>query len=402
MPYILNKTNGSVLTTVGDATIDLTTNLSFVGRNYSGYGESVNENFVKLLENFSNTSQPTRPLMGQLWFDSSAPNKRLNVCYDGKNFKGIAGIAVQGTSPKSLTAGDFWYNTDTDQLYAWNGSSPVLIGPLTSSSAKSTWNSVEEVSIEDVLSKNFFLKALIGSTPVVTISKDTFTPTSSSDLYQRFSVVKKGITLSGADRITGSSTSTGYYFWGTAAEALRSNTSTHVTVAKDETTNSSFYVTFASTTTGNRQLFASGNLNYNPYTDTLNFRASSAVYADLAERYESDSIYDVGTVVVIGGSKEVTLTSVKGNTAVIGPVSKNPAYMMNSQAGTDETHPYIALKGRVPCKVVGKIEKGDLLVTSTYPGYATVYEYADHPSAVFGKALGSQSEGFGVIEVLIV
>jgi hypothetical protein len=246
------------------------------------------------------------------------------------------------------------------------------------------------------------LKALIGSTPVVTISKDTFTPTSSSDLYQRFSVVKKGITLSGADRITGSSTSTGYYFWGTAAEALRSNTSTHVTVAKDETTNSSFYVTFASTTTGNRQLFASGNLNYNPYTDTLNFRASSAVYADLAERYESDADYELGSVLVIGGIKEVTVTSIKGNTAVIGPVSKNPAFKMNSEAGPDETHPYIALKGRVPCKVVGKIEKGDLLVTSTYPGYATVYEYADHPSAVFGKALGSQSEGFGVIEVLIV
>jgi hypothetical protein len=402
MPYILNKTNGSVLTTVGDATIDLTTNLSFVGRNYSGYGESVNENFVKLLENFSNTTQPTRPLMGQLWFDSSASNKRLNVCYDGKNFKGIASITVRGTSPQSLTTGDFWYNTNTDQLYAWNGSSPVLIGPLTSSAAKSSWNSVEEVSIEDVLSKNFFLKALIGSTPVTTISKDTFTPTSSSDLYQRFNVVKKGITLPGADRITGSSTATGYYFWGTAAESLRSNTSTHVTIAKDETTNSPFYVTFASTTTGNRQLFASGNLNYNPYTDTLNFRASAAVYADLAERYESDSIYDVGTVVVIGGINEVTVTSVKGNTAVIGPISKNPAYMMNSDAGTDETHPYIALKGRVPCKVVGRIEKGDLLVTSAYPGYATVYEHADHPSAVFGKALGSQSEGFGVIEVLIV
>jgi hypothetical protein len=141
---------------------------------------------------------------------------------------------------------------------------------------------------------------------------------------------------------------------------------------------------------------------YNPSTNTLAADNFEGTLADLAERYAADENYELGTVVVIGGIKEVTVTSIKGNTAVVGPVSKNPAYKMNSEAGTDETHPYIALKGRVPCKVVGKIDKGDLLVTSAYPGYATIYENADHSSAVFGKALGSQTEGFGVIEVLII
>jgi hypothetical protein len=75
--------------------------------------------------------------------------------------------------------------------------------------------------------------------------------------------------------------------------------------------------------------------------------------------------------------------------------------MMNSEAGTDKTHPYIALKGRVPCKVAGYIEKGDLLVTSAHPGYAVAAKSVAAGS-VIGKALGGQSEGFGVIEVLVV
>jgi hypothetical protein len=76
--------------------------------------------------------------------------------------------------------------------------------------------------------------------------------------------------------------------------------------------------------------------------------------------------------------------------------------MMNSGAGTDETHPYIALKGRVFCKIFGTVKKGDLLVTSSIPGYAEAWSIGDSPNAVIGKALGSQSEGFGVIEVLVV
>ena len=75
---------------------------------------------------------------------------------------------------------------------------------------------------------------------------------------------------------------------------------------------------------------------------------------------------------------------------------------MNSEAGSDESHPYIALKGRVPCKVVGSINKGDLLVTSTFPGYAACWASHAGEGSVIGKALGTQSEGFGVIEVLVV
>jgi hypothetical protein len=138
------------------------------------------------------------------------------------------------------------------------------------------------------------------------------------------------------------------------------------------------------------------------YTNgVLNVTAASAFYADLAERYAADAAYDEGTVLVIGGEKEVTVTTQFADTRVAGVVSKNPAYLMNKDAGNNETHPAIALKGRVPCKVVGYVKKGDLIVTSSTPGYGTAAASVV-AGAVIGKALGTQSEGFGIIEILIV
>jgi len=127
-----------------------------------------------------------------------------------------------------------------------------------------------------------------------------------------------------------------------------------------------------------------------------------ATYADLAERYHADQPYYPGTVLVIGGHNEVTTTVDRANTAVAGIVSTNPAYTLNAQAGDDITHPYIALKGRVPCRVIGPILKGDLLVTSAVPGYAERAQTGDHPSAVLGRALEEFGGADGVIEVMVV
>jgi hypothetical protein len=129
--------------------------------------------------------------------------------------------------------------------------------------------------------------------------------------------------------------------------------------------------------------------------------ATSARYADLAERYEADAVYEIGTVLVFGGDKEITTTTQMNDTRVAGVVSTNPAYMMNSEAGTDETHPYVALAGRVPCKVVGRVKKGDMLTTSATPGYACK---AIDPKlgSIIGKALENKDYGeAGVIEVAV-
>ena len=415
MPYILNKTNGNVLATVNDATVDLTTNLTFVGRNYSGYGEIFNENLLKLLENFSNTetNAPSKPIQGQLWFNSTT--RQLNVSHDGRSFKGIASLRVQSTTPSTNASsnGDIWWDPVAKQLKIFDGAAYLLIGPPTSASSFATWAGVNENKTTSISYP--ILKATIGSTPVAVISSygDTdFVPMSGSDLSSTFNNIKKGITLPGANA-NGSTynplTNEGYIFWGTAAESLRTVTAglattatlaTNVTVATSST-NVEHFVTFVSST-GTQILKTNSGLRFNPSNGVLDTTASRARYADLAERYEADSIYDEGTVMVIGGLKEVTISTEHASTAVAGVVSKNPAYLMNSEAGTDETHPAIALKGRIPCKIYGPVRKGELLVSSSQrPGYATARQLGDDPNAVIGKALEDFKGLSGVIEIKV-
>jgi hypothetical protein len=127
--------------------------------------------------------------------------------------------------------------------------------------------------------------------------------------------------------------------------------------------------------------------------------ASSAKYADLAEIYASDKMYDPGTVVVFGGRSEITATQKTHDTRVAGVISTNPAYLMNS----DAVGLPVAFTGRVPCKVRGPVTKGDPLVTSAYEGYAeritsTLYQ----PGCILGKALGDVAEKeFATIEVVV-
>jgi len=126
MSYQLNKTDGTLLTDLIDGQIDTnSTNLVLVGRNYTGYGEFFNENFIKLLENFANTAAPSNPLTGQLWWDTN--DQRLKV-YDGTVWKASGGPFVQSTRPQ-MVAGDLWIDNLRNQLYAFDGTDLILVGP---------------------------------------------------------------------------------------------------------------------------------------------------------------------------------------------------------------------------------------------------------------------------------
>lgn len=133
--------------------------------------------------------------------------------------------------------------------------------------------------------------------------------------------------------------------------------------------------------------------------NTVFAKATSAQYADLAEIYTSDSEYPAGTVVVFGGAQEITVSTEYAQTSVAGVVSTNPAYLMNSVA---QGQP-VALTGRVPCRVVGNIRKGDLLTSSATPGVATRLDPADwQPGVVIGKALANYNSNVeGVIEAVV-
>lgn len=122
--------------------------------------------------------------------------------------------------------------------------------------------------------------------------------------------------------------------------------------------------------------------------------------ADLAERYHADAPYPPGTVVVFGGDVEITVTDREQDRRIAGVISTDPALLLNSQAGDDSTHPYLALRGRVPCWVIGPVMKGDLLVSSSIPGMAMVVDNPD-PLSVLGKAIQPCGDGQHLIEIVL-
>jgi hypothetical protein len=136
--------------------------------------------------------------------------------------------------------------------------------------------------------------------------------------------------------------------------------------------------------------------------NTVFAKATSAQYADVAERYQADADYPPGTVLIIGGAQEVTASTHSHDTAVAGVVSENPSYLMNSALDTVNSVA-VALLGRVPCQVVGTITRGQLLVTSDTPGTATALDHTKYvPGCVIGKALEDYNSNVaGIIEIAV-
>lgn len=132
MAYTINKTDGSVLTTVPDGQIDeFSTSITLIGRNYSGFGEAYNENLIKILENFADTAEPDNPIKGQIWFDSA--ELKLKV-YTGTSFVPVSSATISSTQPSNLGVGDLWFDDTAGQLFFFDGTSPILLAPLYSKS----------------------------------------------------------------------------------------------------------------------------------------------------------------------------------------------------------------------------------------------------------------------------
>lgn len=137
----------------------------------------------------------------------------------------------------------------------------------------------------------------------------------------------------------------------------------------------------------------------NVWADTFHGVATSAQYADLAERYEADAAYDAGTILALGGDKEVTVM-VPGM-EYFGIVSTKPGFILNAEVGNNETHPMVAMVGRVPVKVIGKVNKFDKLVLSDMPGVAMARPEGSD-AEVIGRALHAKdSDGLDFVEVTV-
>tara|TARA_B100001287_G_scaffold184061_1_gene155284 strand:+ start:4920 stop:5831 length:912 start_codon:yes stop_codon:yes gene_type:complete len=300
MAYTVDYSDGTkTAITVNDGTIDTTTSLSLVGKNYYGYGEVIAENFLHLLEHFASATAPSNPKEGQIWFDNTAADKEMKY-YDGANWVSMGGGSELHTIQDNLG--------NDKQVIIMKASSTII--------------------------------AVISSHEPFTVST-THTP--SSAVQAIFTTVSKGYNL---NPTTGSGTD--FFYHGTATKAL---------------------------------------------------------YADLAELYSSDQEYDPGTVLMIGGEAEVTQTTEAFSPEVFGIVSSNPAYLMNS--AMEGTTVPVALEGRVPCKVIGPVRKGQRLVSSEEPGTARAVSDYERQEAldwyrIVGRAIADKdSEGVELIEVVV-
>ena len=423
MAYTINLTDGTIFATIADGTINTSSSMTLVGKNYAGYGEFLDENFIHLLENSSNTTAPGAPLEGQLWWDSG--NSLLKV-YNGSIFKTISAATSSASAPSSNVTGDLWYDTTNAQLKVYTGTAWLLVGPAFTAGTGTTGAIVDTITDNTAVS-HVVIKFYVEDDIVGIMSKDaTFTPQTA---IPGFTTVKPGMQLATA---VGAQTP---LFQGTATDAqlldgidstgflsATSNDTTSgtlgvlndtgLTVGADQDIKLSVSGTTAqiSNQTSGGNLTLSVNVGGTPTTALTIYGANGTVsgnqinanYADVAERFAADVEYEAGTVVELGGSAEITKVTSDLSESVFGVISTRAAYLMNSQAGTDATHPPVAMTGRVPVKTIGTVRKGDRLVSAgnglaraAQAGEATAFN-------VIGRALADKlSAEEGTVEAIV-
>jgi len=229
MAYKLNNTFGTLLVTLPDGTIDVaTTDLTLIGKGYAGFGEKLNENLIKLLENFNNTSAPTNKQQGQLWYDKT--NNQINV-YTGTKWKPVGSTTNSATSPANAVQGDMWFDTANTQLYVYTGTAWTLIGPTTVAGSGVT--QVVSETVQDNTGVNRGILKFVSEDSVVgVVSSLAFTPSSTTTngsalISAGFATVAQGIQLStsvAAAKFRGTATNSDALGGVSAANFLRSDT----------------------------------------------------------------------------------------------------------------------------------------------------------------------------------
>jgi len=242
MAYTVNKTNSSSSPNqyiVQDGVVNSQTDLSFIGKGYAGYGELIAENFLHLLENFSGTTAPTKPIQGQLYYDSAG--NRLKV-YTGTAFVPAGGnVPYQSTQPTAIQQGDLWIDSDTGQLYYYDGSQSVLVGPPASTGSLNGF--IFENVTDSTTASQPITKWYSDGTLIAIVSDTEFTPQTT---ITGFPTVFKGITLTTSPsgiKLHGTSTDADKLGGITAASFLRSD-------ANDTTTGTIGIVTDSGMTVG--------------------------------------------------------------------------------------------------------------------------------------------------------
>jgi hypothetical protein len=401
MAYTIVKSDGTVLTTIADGTINTTsTSLGLPGRNFAGYGQTVDTNFVHQLENYAANTPPANPLRGQLWYDIN--NSLLKVCPTDNQTNANAWVTLATSSGTSVTT--FGTVSVTGNLQANNITAVNAIVGDTITVRLATVTANATIANAAITTGN------IGTlnTQIITAGSNstggtiTGTWTANGGSAGNTMIITNGNLVA----VTGIKTDNYYYANGNPFNPTGSYTNGNVF---DYLTGSNAIVQFSGNIAPGRvttQVITAGaNTTAGNITGNWTLTAGSrfnATYADLAERFEADAYYDAGTVVEMGGDKEITAVQYELSEDVFGVVSDTAAYLMNAGAGDDTTHPPIAVGGRVKVKVNGIVKKGQRLVSAgngiaraAKSGEATAFN-------IIGRALENKTTtGTGVVEAFV-
>ena len=399
MAYTIVKSDGEILTTIADGTINTTsTSLALPGRNYAGYGQSQDTNFVHMIENFADSTPPDNPLRGQLWYNTGTGT--LNVCPTDYESNTANWVTLATTSGSGTTS--FGNIAVSGNVTTSNATIGNTITAATGAFINITVATAANIATGNITTAN------LGQTNTQLIS--TGANTTSGTLTGTWTVNGTGgasgnaIILNTGGLYVNSTyrivCDNYYYSNGTpipfGGSYSNANVASYLLVYNGNILSDT--VTVANITTG--AAATAGTITGN-WTLTSGSRLQ-ATYADLAERFEADNYYDAGTVVELGGDKEITAVKYELSEDIFGVISNSAAYLMNAAAGDDESHPPVAVSGRVPVKVVGSVKKGERLVSAgngiaraAKRGEATAFN-------TIGRALRSKnSEGLGTIEAIV-
>ena len=323
MAYTINKTDGTVVTTITDGTVDNTTSLQLFGKSYSGFGEGLNENLVKLLENAASTAAPAAPLKGELWFDTTT--NQLKV-YDGTSFKPTGGSKSSSTQPTSPSAGDLWHDTANDQVSVYTGSAWLLVGPVyTSGQTLSGWKieTLASAGGNKVVSSMY-----AGNTRVAIVSKETFTP---SATQTGFAEIKAGLTLN---------STLGAVFEGTNTQAANVDVSGTTNTSATVIAGGNFLrADAADTTTGALTIDANGGIIVGDAQElSITVSSNDVTIAQTSEdKNLSFTINDGGVtktpLALTGATGDITMTGatgITGDLTITGNLNVSGAYNYTS------------------------------------------------------------------------
>ena len=321
MAYTINKTDGTVVATIADGTIDTSTSLTLFGQNYSGFGELLNENLIKLLENSSSTSSPTSPLKGELWFDNNTGQLKV---YNGTQFEPTGGAQSSATKPSNPSIGDLWLDSTNDQVFVYTGDSRThqihdeweLLGPAFTASQTQSGFVIETIASSG--GDKVVASMYAGTTRVAILSKETFTPSASQT---GFATIKAGITLNST-----------------------------LSAVFEGTTTSASALDVSSTSNTSASIIAGGNF----------------LRSDVADTTVGALTVDTDSGVIIGDSQELTIT-VSSNDVKMAQTSEDKDFTISTNTGGTQTDRLVITGASGAMAITGNVTiTGNLNISGEY------------------------------------